>query len=86
MTNRRIKKKRSPYKAPCQFRLSCPVACGWCKTHQPDDLCVRLAKGSVEKWKRDVYPPNQARDFEKWDKIISDIEKAAHSTREADPF
>lgn len=82
----RPKTSRSkPPKTPCTLRNECPISCGWCKTHQPDNECVRLAKGVVEKWKHDVYPPDHKPDFDHWDCVVQKIVDSVKHLQEV-PF
>lgn len=84
-----VSSRSSRYKPPkleCRLRAECPISCGWCRTHQPDDECIRLAAGTIEKWKHDTYPPDHQPDFEHWDDVLYRIIDAVRNKKESSPF
>lgn len=75
-----------PPKSECPLRSECPISCGWCRTHQPDQDCIRLAAGTIAKWKNDTYPPDRQPDFDHWDDVLSRIIASVNSYKERDSF
>lgn len=76
----------TPPKLECPLRVECPISCGWCRTHQPDAYCIRLAGGVIEKWKHDTYPPDHQPDFEHWDEVLRRIIAAVRNQKERNMF
>lgn len=74
---------RTKPKLECHLRSECPISCGWCKTHRPDDTCVRLASGVIQKWKNDTYPPDHQPDFDHWDNVLYRIASAVKAQKES---